>query len=419
MHLTGLYPEWWDGLRYDEPINAWYAGNSSTTTRDVPQKMLFGRPGKWGTGFLPKHTIAGITKARGVPGMIDSAEIRHTSGKVSYIASRSYDQDEDKWQGETLDWGWLDEEPREKIWNEFFPRLNAGRGGLGGCAILTATPLLGLSEVMQRFYPQPEDSLYHLTLMGIKDVPDPPVGHYSAERKSEIIASYRPYEREARANGIPSLGSGPVFPVDENQITVSPFKIPAHWHHVIGIDFGWDHPTAAVHMVVDRDSKDYYIVNTYRQAEAVVPIHVSAIKPWGNHPVAWPHDGYVHDKQSGDEIAGAYRREGLKMLAKHATHPAGGYGTEAAVQEILEAMQTGHFKVFANQGPWFDEFRTYHRKDGQIVKKRDDLMSAMRMAWMMRRAALPTGPRGITNVRKGRYNPMGRATSHENTGWMN
>jgi len=412
MHLTGLYPEWWTGLRFRGPIRAWFAGNSSTTTRDIPQRMLFGPPSALGSGFIPKNAIGHITKARGVPNLIDSAQVKHVSGGESYIASRSYDQDPDKWQGETLDWFWGDEEMRWAIWSELVPRLNAGRDGLGGCGILTATPLLGMSNVIKNFYPAPKAAIYHRTLMGINDVPEPPVGHYSVERREEIINSYEPWERKARAEGIPSLGSGPVFPVEEGEITIKPFEIPSHWFHVIGMDFGWDHPTAAVHMVIDRDSGTHYIVNAYRKAKQVIPLTAAAVKPWGPHPVAWPHDGYVHDRASGVQEASAYRKEGLKMLASHATHPAGGFDTEIGIKEMLQAMQTGKLLVFAHLGEWFEEFRTYHRKDGKIVKEGDDLMSAMRMAWMMRRAARQVNVTPVGLARKGRYDPMKRATSH-------
>ena len=44
-------------------------------------------------------------------------------------------------------------------------------------------------------------------------------------------------------------------------------------------------------------------------------------------------------------------------------------------------------KVFANLTEWMEEFRMYHRKDGLIVKERDDLMSATRIAIMMLRIA--------------------------------
>ena len=48
---------------------------------------------------------------------------------------------------------------------------------------------------------------------------------------------------------------------------------------------------------------------------------------------------------------------------------------------------TGRFKCFSNLNDWFEEFRMYHRKDGKIIKERDDLMSATRIAVMMQRYA--------------------------------
>ncbi len=56
--------------------------------------------------------------------------------------------------------------------------------------------------------------------------------------------------------------------------------------------------------------------------------------------------------------------------------------------EMLERMESGRFKVFAHLGDWFQEFKLYHRKDGKVVKKLDDLMSATRYAVMMKRKAI-------------------------------
>jgi hypothetical protein len=36
-HLTGLYPDWWDGKRFSTPIRAWAAGKTNETTRDIVQ----------------------------------------------------------------------------------------------------------------------------------------------------------------------------------------------------------------------------------------------------------------------------------------------------------------------------------------------------------------------------------------------
>ena len=61
--------------------------------------------------------------------------------------------------------------------------------------------------------------------------------HLSAEDRRRILASYPPHEREVRANGIPVLGSGRVFDVPEDVVTVTPFDIPAHWPRVGALDF--------------------------------------------------------------------------------------------------------------------------------------------------------------------------------------
>ena len=80
-----------------------------------------------------------------------------------------------------------------------------------------------------------------------------------------------------------------------------------------------------------------------------------------------------------------YRQHGLKMLPEHATNISGGFGVEAPVQEMLEAMLTGRFKVFSTAQPFLDELGQYHRKAGKIVKLYDDVISSVRYAWMMRR----------------------------------
>lgn len=235
------------------------------------------------------------------------------------------------------------------------------------------------------------------------------VEHYTAAEKASIIASYPAHEREARAKGIPTMGSGRVFPVAEDMIKVPVQAIPAHWVQIGGMDFGVDHPFAAARIGWDRDTDVMYVTHTFRQkgehkegAWTGSPLfHAQMLKPWGDWiPWAWPHDGLERDRQSGETLAGQYRSHGLKMLDERATHEDGGNGVEAGLSEMLERMQTGRFKVFDTNTEWFEEFRMYHRKEGLIVKLMDDLMSATRYAVMMRRFAI-TQPRPSA-VRKAR-----------------
>ncbi len=221
--------------------------------------------------------------------------------------------------------------------------------------------------------------------------------HYTPEQRASIVASYPAHEREARAKGIPTLGSGRIFPVEESAITVDPFKIPAHWPRLNGIDFGWDHPAAAAQGAWDRDTDCWYVVKAHRAKEMTPILFAPSVRAWGPWvPCAWPHDGLQHDKGSGKALAVQYADAGLRMLANHATHApepgkpegSGGYGVEAGLMDMLDRMQTGRLKVFAGLNDWFEEFRLYHRKDGRVVKERDDLMSATRYGLMMRRKAI-------------------------------
>jgi len=393
MHATGRYPEWWRGRRFDKPVIAWAAGVTSVSTRDTVQRLMLGRPGQHGTGTIPKACLIDVQSARGTPDLADHIVVQHVSGGQSYIYLKSYEQGREKWQGETVDLVWFDEEPPEPIYTEGLTRTNA----TGGMVWMTFTPLKGMSDVVSRFLME-ESPDRSVTSMTIDDV-----GHYSAEDKARIIASYPAFEREARAMGIPTMGSGRVFPVEEAAISVQPFEIPMHWVQLGAMDFGYNHPFGAVKLAWDRDADCVYVTNAFRKSEATPVVHAGAIKPWGALPDgsqwlpwAWPHDGLQHDKGSGDQLAALYKKQGLKLHGDHATHKAGGFGTEAGITDMLERMETGRFKVFASLGEWFEEFRLYHRKDGLIVKLRDDLMSATRVGVMMLRIARkpPTEPRG-------------------------
>lgn len=150
LHLTGAYPEWWDGRRFASPIDAWAAGDTSETTRDIVQQALLGPPGELGTGLIPAEAIIGEpTKRMGVAGAVDIVRVRHLSGGVSVLGFKSYDQGRKKFQGTAKHVIWLDEEPPEPVYEESLLRLMT----TGGLMIGTFTPLQGLSQVVLRFLP--------------------------------------------------------------------------------------------------------------------------------------------------------------------------------------------------------------------------------------------------------------------------
>ena len=387
MHLTGRYPDWWEGRRFDKPVTAWAGSVSTLATRDTVQRLVCGRPGKLGTGSVPKADIVDTKSALGTPDLLDHIKVRHVSGGESSLAFKSYEQGREKWQGETLDIVWFDEEPPQDIYSEGLTRTNA----TGGFAYMTFTPLLGMSEVVKRFLlDKPKGT-------GVVSMTIDDAEHYTQEQREAIIASYPAHEREARTRGIPTLGSGRIFPIADETIAIDAFEIPGHWVQICGIDFGWDHPSGAVRLVWDRDDDIVYITAAHRQREQTPLMFASTVKPWGDWlPWAWPHDGLQHDKGSGEQLAQQYKDQGLAMLPRRATHApkdgeeegSGGNGVEAGLMEMLDRMQSGRLKVFKHLADWFEEFRMYHRKDGKIVKMDDDLLSATRYALMMKRHAI-------------------------------
>lgn len=383
MHLTGRHPDWWQGRRWARPIVAWVASETMEVSRDAAQRVLLGRDGDRGTGAIPLDCIAEISPYPNVKGAASQAKVRHVSGGDSLVIFKSYDQGRRKFQGDTIDIFWPDEEPPQEIYTEGLTRTNA----TAGMALMTFTPLLGMSEVVRRFLLEKSPDR-HVVGMTIEDAL-----HYTPEERARIVASYPEHEREARAKGIPTMGSGRVFPVPEDRIKVEAFPIPAAWPQIGGMDFGWDHPFAAVRMAWDRDNDALYVTACHRVREQTPVLHAGALRAWGDWLLwAWPHDGLQHDKGSGEQLAQQYRAQGLRMLPERATFADGSNGVEAGVIEMLDRMRTGRLKVFSHLADWFEEFRLYHRKDGLIVKKNDDLLSATRYAMMMRRFAGTSAP---------------------------
>lgn len=387
-HATGDYPEWWTGKRFKVPALIWTGSPSNETSKDIVQSELLGGLGeKLGTGWIPRGRIVGQPKTRqaGVKDVVESFQVRHASGGISSVTLKSYEQGWQKWQGTAPHVVWLDEEPDDyKIYSEAQTRILSSKGIL----FVTFTPLLGVTELVQHF----RDGGPGIYLKGATwdDAP-----HLSKEDCARLSASYRSHERDARTKGIPMLGEGAVFPVADDAIRIDPFKIPGHWARIKGCDFGIDHPAAGAEIAWDRDQDCIYVIDCYKKANETAPYHAAWLNKSNKRiPVAWPHDGMNREKSGGKTLAQAYRELGVNMMGKSARYPkapgdssdkGGGQPVEPIVNEILDRMQTNKFKVFSNLAPFFEEKNSYHRKDGLIVAKRDDILKSVFYAVMMKR----------------------------------
>jgi phage terminase large subunit-like protein len=378
LHLTGNYPEWWEGRRFSHPVEVWACGKTGQTVRDIVQKELLGPPSEIGTGMIPGRCIKPEDvkkKPGGVPDAIETVLVEHVSGGKSNLTFKSYDQGRQSFEGTQKHIIWLDEECDSGILGECKIRtMSTEPGALGGLLLMTFTPLLGLSETILSFFPGGEfryggDKKTGTYVVGATwdDVP-----HLSAEEKELLWAGMEPHLREARTKGIPSIGSGAIYPVLEEKITVEPFDIPAHWPRGYAMDVGWN-ATAALWIALDRESDIAYVYSTYKAGQAEPPIHAAAIKSrgaWINGLIDPAARGRAQD--DGKQLYKQYKDLGLKLqVANNAV--------EAGIYAVWERLSTGRLKVFSTERAFFEEYRIYRRDEkGKIVKMGDHIMDCLR-----------------------------------------
>jgi phage terminase large subunit-like protein len=385
LHSTGLYPDDWEGARFPNKNIGWVCGVSGSDIVKGAQKLLLGRDLD-GTGMIPKHCIVDIVKARGVPDLLDHVTIKHVTGKISYIYFKSYEQGREKFQAETIDWAWCDEEPPYDIYFEIKARTTHGQ--LGYFILMTYTPIKGFTQLTTDFRENPSkyQTVVNITL---DDVPDRVL---NKEQKEKMIDSYPEHERPARIQGIPMVGEGLIYQVPDEQISIEPFDIPAHFAQLNAMDFGLGKHGIFVNLAWDRDDDIIYLTKIFKGDSGVLPENEAVhVMKWGKSiPVSWPHDGHKEEKGTGAVMMSYYKDAGLKMRPTHATHPEGGFKVESGIKEINDRMRSGGFKVFNHLKGFFDEKRIYHRKNGKIVKANDHILDATRIGIMdIRYAEIP------------------------------
>jgi len=399
-HVMGEYPEDWRGFRYKEPVLWICAGVSNDSTKRIIQNELLGGmydSADWGTGTIRKSALMQPTRKAGVPDAYESVQVKGKYG-VSEIWFMAYEQGWQKFQGLRFNGGaWCDEEPPMDIWSQLLRGIIAQPNAR---LMITMTPEEGETDVVVNFRSNLGEGQAYVTATWEDAVHDDEtekhkVGdtHLTEDRKRQLLNAIPPHQREMRSRGIPFMGSGLVFPVNHDEIIVEPFEIPPFWMGIQGVDFGVDHPFGGAMIRLDPDGTAY-LVNEYRQSGATPPIHRAAMRDWGDYPVAWPHDGKIRDKGTGIALKDLYEKEGFDFLEKHFSNPAddvregmGKSSVEAGLFSMLTAMETGKFKVFSTCKGFLEEIRSYHRKNGQLIKERDDIISATRYAYQSRRFA--------------------------------
>jgi phage terminase large subunit-like protein len=389
-HLTGDYPHWWTGKKFNKPIRCWVVGESTTLVRDSVQRQLCGGREEWGTGLIPLESFAKPPiMVMGGTGAVDTIFVTHmTDGKTdgtSSLTFKSFEMRRERLQSETVDLIWIDERPSEQIYSELLARTSASDGHL----IVSYIPIGegAAAGVTYRFLSEPSADRSVHRIAGAE------AKHLTPERREELASQYSEAERETRLEGIPQLGSGPVFPLELIPTlikTFNPIDLPSWARHTVGIDFGFDHPFAAVYIAWAHDTGNVWVIDSFRMQRSSALYHVQRIHEMTQGlrvPVAYPHDGHTHDKGSGLLLAKQYKEFGANMMAGHTVnHGTKQNNVEPALEEMRALMFADKLHIAGHNTELLEELRHYRRdEDYRIVKQQDDLVSTLRYAIMMRR----------------------------------
>lgn len=380
MHLTGNYPEWWNGYRYDRPINVWVAGVTNAETAQSLKTYYIGDVGK--EGFIHSSLIVKQDRQKHL------YYIQHSSGGISKLRFKSYEQRGGAWQAETLDGIHLDEEPPSEIYSEAITRTVSTSPTHHGMVTASLTPLSGVTHFMLQYMERivcddkgneleskqvsPAEVLNSRVYILASHEESP---HITPEESARILSAYSPHEREARTKGIPAMGSGLIYPVFDSELLVSPFEIPEHWPRCFGMDFGW-HNTAAVFMAHDQDNDVVYLCGEYLAGHLTPDKHAFELIRQGAGWMPGAYDGAGEGalQDDGANLVDLYAQSGIRNWT-----PADKRSVGKGIYTVLQRMETGKLKIFTTLTKLMTEKRMYIRdKEGKIKKGNDHLMDAMR-----------------------------------------
>lgn len=372
-HLTGLYPHWWQGKRFKKPVSWWIGANSLETFRDSVQKKLWGPREKWGTGLIPAALIGKSKFYTNPADTLDYGLVKHVSGGWSQVTSKPYASGRAKFESSDVDGIWLDEEPDGDIVSSAVGRFRGDTAD--GTLFMTYTPFDGVTDVVQRFVPQfipnfnqaeYDASSNACVFCTVRDVP----------HQTPDPTNFLPHEREARINGVPSIGSGKIYPVAEADVVVDPFFLPKWFPKCFGADFGYgsiakdDGGTAVLWGAIDRENDVLYIYAEHFQRGSEIAMNASAIRARGKWiPGVGDLSGAGRD---GDSTIDLYQREGIDIIGADKS-------VEAGLFEVYDRFTTGRLKIFRTCQRTIEELRLYRRDEkGKVVKAGDHCMDALR-----------------------------------------
>jgi len=392
-HLTGMYPEGWEGKVWDKPIIAMATGESWEQVAKTLQSKILGcddikQAYKLGSGSVPRNCIDNKS-IRSDGQNVLSIEIWHVSGGKSKLYFSNYTQQVRHLQGFELDMVLLDEQPPDDIFSELVTRTAARQGQV----ICSFTPLKGLSGLVRKFWDNIEGYCHvRVTWADVPFVNEWGEDFFSQKERDQLSRDYMPWERECRINGIPLVGKGVVFPILEWPTYKSiDFDLQKNdkLERLISFDLGIKNdPTVISYFFRDPVEETIYLHRQVTIAKGETPdeyVHYLLDKESKAVPIALPHDAvqagrYTLTEQSVREVF--EDNYGLNCIPGAILNPPNDQGKitnfkSYGINIMRLGMERGSFKINESCTAFLDEARNYAIDDqGKFIGTDDHLDSA-------------------------------------------
>lgn len=394
MHCTATYPDDWVGYRYKKKnLTMWLGGITGFEAEDLSKRLFEG------SGDDPPFIHESLVISRNRKDR--RYKIKNGNGGFTNISIKTYGGREQQnelstWKASKVDCILLDEQPTMSVFTECCMRImNTGKDDHGMIIIaatctkftpfvLSFTQRIEKKEIERAGRMITEDRQIKVSSGEIKDgkvfllATWEDAEHLDEDQKKNMIANMLPSEIEARTKGMPSIGSGMIYPVLEELITCSPFEIPDHYARIVGMDFGWTDPTALVFGALDRETGILYITFEYAVSGKTPDSHLADLQTMTAAESLWwarvmgDPAGQASSQKDGESLFNLYKKKGLKLEKADNARSSG-------ILTCLQMMLDGRLKIFNTNHKILNEIRTYaYNEKGDIIDGNDHLLDAMR-----------------------------------------
>jgi len=397
MHLTGQYPDWWEGYRFERPITCMVAGEGWSQVALVLQQELLGTQDvkiieNLGTGAIPRDCIVFGTMRNDGANCI-GVEIRHKSGVNSYLLFANYTQEVRQLQGFKLNLAVFDEQPPDDFFSEVVTRTATTQGKV----LCSFTPLKGLNGLVSKFWNN--EPGYEYIRVSWNDVPEyDPWGQafLLMETRRQLERDYLPHEREARIAGKPVMGKGAVFQL-ANWPTYKTgeytFAEMRNIHRVIALDLGLvNDKTVITLMYWDPYEKAAFLHKqiVVQGVEEAVPIqyvnHLLRPEVFGC-PIVLPSDANTPGRytMSSASVRELFEQYELNVMPDPIMNPPDPQGRKTnhkayGINQMRQMLEVGSLLVNENCTHFLNEAQNYFVDEQGRFSDQDDSIDSARYA---------------------------------------